>query len=197
MTVPCSPNRLLWEALPDGLALYPFGGNPSETWLTDDAVMEQIDRLDGPRVYLDLGRTKVLSGRALGRICRLLVRVRSVRGQLVVCGVRPDILEVFEIVKLLPRRSNHPALPNWPIIHGEGMPNATRFPDPAWLVWERGIVGTLARTVMEDRDFDLMPVLGDALEDAGCIRSEVLEHCRVPGPHVRDCWVTRMLLETP
>ena len=195
MTVPCTPTHLFWEALPDGLALYPFGLYPfDEHWLTDDEVMAQIERLDRPTVYVDLGRTTVLFGTRLGRIVRLLVRVRNVGGQLILCRVRPEIIEVFEIVKFLPRRFNHPALPNWPIIHSAEMPNGTRFPDPVWLAWERGIVQTLARTVMEDRDFDLMPVLGDALEDAGCTRSEVLEHCRDPGPHVLDCWVIRMLL---
>jgi hypothetical protein len=34
-----------------------------------------------------------------------------------------------------------------------------------------------------------MPILADALEEAGCENAEVLAHCREPGPHARGCWV--------
>ena len=52
----------------------------------------------------------------------------------------------------------------------------------------------LARTIYEERRFDLMPILGDALEDAGCGDALILAHCRGPGPHVRGCWVVDLLL---
>jgi anti-anti-sigma regulatory factor len=198
VTVTCSPSHLLWETLPDGLALYPFGRIwCEERWLADDAVLERIERLDRPAVYVDLGRTQFLSGTRVGRIVRLVVRARRVSGQVILCGVRPELIEVFKAVRLLPHRLNHPALPNWPIIHGRGVPGGARFPDPAWLAWGGGTVGNLARMVREGRDFDLMPVLGDALEDAGCTLPEVLEHCRTPGRHERDCWVIQLLLDVP
>jgi hypothetical protein len=50
-------------------------------------------------------------------------------------------------------------------------------------------VKTLAEQIYNDRAFDRMPVLGDALEVAGCTVKEVLEHCRNGGEHVRGCWV--------
>ena len=34
-----------------------------------------------------------------------------------------------------------------------------------------------------------MPILADALQDAGCDSDDILDHCRGPGPHVRGCWV--------
>jgi hypothetical protein len=52
----------------------------------------------------------------------------------------------------------------------------------------------LARTLYEERRFEDLPVLGDALEEAGCQDAAVLEHCRGPGPHVRGCWVVDLLL---
>jgi hypothetical protein len=41
---------------------------------------------------------------------------------------------------------------------------------------------------------DRLPILADALQDAGCDSAEVLAHCRGPGPHVRGYWVVDLLL---
>jgi hypothetical protein len=46
----------------------------------------------------------------------------------------------------------------------------------------------------ESRDFSAMPILADALEDAGCENTDILDHCRGPGQHVRGCWVVDILL---
>ena len=55
--------------------------------------------------------------------------------------------------------------------------------------WLTPTVVTLARVIHADRTFHLMPVLGDALQDAGCASAEVLEHCYGTGPHVAGCWL--------
>jgi hypothetical protein len=55
-------------------------------------------------------------------------------------------------------------------------------------------VVTLAQAIYEDRTFDRLPILADALEDAGCTNAEVLNHCRQEGVHVRGCWVVDLLL---
>ena len=39
-----------------------------------------------------------------------------------------------------------------------------------------------------------MPILGDALEEAGCADEALLAHCRGPGPHVRGCWAVDLIL---
>jgi len=39
-----------------------------------------------------------------------------------------------------------------------------------------------------------MPILGDALMDAGCDNEEIIKHCQDPGPHVRGCWVVDLVL---
>jgi hypothetical protein len=63
--------------------------------------------------------------------------------------------------------------------------------DPAWLT--STAVG-LAQAIYDDRAFDRLPILADALQDAGCENADILEHCRGEGPHVRGCWVVDLLL---
>jgi hypothetical protein len=65
---------------------------------------------------------------------------------------------------------------------------------PGWVEWNDGTVPRLARTIYADRRFEEMPVLGDALEEAGCADAEVLEHCRSSVGHVRGCWLLDALL---
>jgi hypothetical protein len=66
--------------------------------------------------------------------------------------------------------------------------------DPAWLTWRDGTIPKLAQSIYDDRAFDQLPILADALEEAGCTSREVLDHCRGPGPHVRGCWVVDLVL---
>jgi hypothetical protein len=63
--------------------------------------------------------------------------------------------------------------------------------DRAWLT---STVTALASQMYESRDFTAMPILADALQDAGCDSEDVLGHCRGPGPHVRGCWVVDLVL---
>jgi hypothetical protein len=56
-------------------------------------------------------------------------------------------------------------------------------------IWRTGTVLSLAGQMYEARDFSAMPILADALQDAGCDSVDILNHCRGPGPHVRGCWV--------
>lgn len=60
--------------------------------------------------------------------------------------------------------------------------------------WRTGAVRDLARSMHKSTDYAAMPVLADALEEAGCGNADVLAHCRGGGPHVRGCWVLEGLL---
>jgi hypothetical protein len=64
--------------------------------------------------------------------------------------------------------------------------------DPSWLT---PAVVQLAQGIYDGRAFDRLPILADALEDAGCTNAEVLGHCRQPGTHVRGCWLVDGLLQ--
>ena len=55
-------------------------------------------------------------------------------------------------------------------------------------------VTALAHAIYEERRFQDLPILADALEEAGCSNAEVLTHCRQPGEHVRGCWVLDLIL---
>jgi hypothetical protein len=60
--------------------------------------------------------------------------------------------------------------------------------------WRSGNAVALAHTMYDERDFAAMPILADALQDAGCEVPAILDHCRSPGPHVRGCWVVDLVL---
>jgi hypothetical protein len=61
--------------------------------------------------------------------------------------------------------------------------------------WRTDTAVSLARTMYESRDFSAMPILADALQDAGCDSDEVLNHCRdTNNTHVRGCWVVDLVL---
>jgi len=184
VAAPCKAEHLFCEALPDGIALYPFGCKPPEQLgcLDDEEVLARIDALERPTVYLDLGPVEYLDVYANACIARTYRRVHNRDGRLVLCNVRPIAGEVFRAARL-----DHLD------VRAEDVPGR-RLPDPAWLSWNGGAVLALARAIAEGQDFGLLPVLGDALEEAGCSLPDVLEHCRGRTQHVPACWVIRLLL---
>ena len=72
-----------------------------------------------------------------------------------------------------------------------GNPFRPVTPDPRW---RTSVVLSLAEQMYDSRDFAAMPILADALEEAGCDNTDVLNHCRSGGPHVRGCWVVDLIL---
>jgi hypothetical protein len=66
--------------------------------------------------------------------------------------------------------------------------------NPAWLRWREATIPSLAQAIYDECAFDRLPILADALEDAGCTNEDILNHCRQPGQHVRGCWVVDLLL---
>jgi hypothetical protein len=75
-----------------------------------------------------------------------------------------------------------------------GVPGRPVAIEPAWLAWQGGTIRRMAEAIYEDRAFDHLPVLADALEDAGCASADILGHCRQGGEHVRGCWLVDALL---
>ena len=102
---------------------------------------------------------------------------RSPEWDLPSCGVPPDDLERAQQAKLLRDIFGNPFRP-------------VTF-DPVWRT--ENTVGIAAKMYYE-RDFLGMPILADALQDAGCEDEVILSHCRGAGPHVRGCWVVDLVL---
>jgi hypothetical protein len=66
------------------------------------------------------------------------------------------------------------------------------------LTWEDGVARQLAAAIYEGRCFDDLPILADALEEAGCTSAAILAHCRQPDQvHARGCWVLDTVLAKP
>jgi hypothetical protein len=63
--------------------------------------------------------------------------------------------------------------------------------DPCWLTLT---VLALGQVIYDQRAFERMPELGEALERAGCSNKDILDHCRQPSEHVRGCWLVDLIL---
>jgi hypothetical protein len=61
--------------------------------------------------------------------------------------------------------------------------------------WRTPTVLALAAATYADRAYDRLPIVADALEEAGCDDIDLLLHCRGDGPHVHGCWVIDLILD--
>jgi hypothetical protein len=77
-------------------------------------------------------------------------------------------------------------------IFGNPLRPVTIHPD-----WLTPTVRSLADGIYAERAFDRLPILAQALRDAGCGSADVLDHCRSAGPHVRGCWMVDLVLGKP
>jgi hypothetical protein len=64
----------------------------------------------------------------------------------------------------------------------------------SWLTWCDSTIPKLAQAIYDGGAFERMPILADALEEAGCANHDILHHCRGPGPHAKGCFVVDLLL---
>jgi hypothetical protein len=60
--------------------------------------------------------------------------------------------------------------------------------------WRTSNVTALATSIYDERAFDRLPILADALEDVGCDNGDVLNHCREGSVHVLGCWPIDLVL---
>ncbi len=66
--------------------------------------------------------------------------------------------------------------------------------DESIQAWNGGCIPAMAEDMYENGDFTCMPILADALEEAGCVNREMIDHCRSDIPHQRGCAVVDALL---
>jgi hypothetical protein len=68
------------------------------------------------------------------------------------------------------------------------------LPGSEWLAWQGGTIPRLAQAIYAEQAFDRLPVLADALEEAGCADMDLLQHLRDGGPHTRGCFALDLIL---
>jgi hypothetical protein len=84
-----------------------------------------------------------------------------------------------------------PRVPGYAALFDDIEPRSLAFAEE----WRTDTAVALARTMYEAREFSAMPILADALQDAGCTNELVLAHCRAEDQvHVRGCWVVDLVL---
>lgn len=65
---------------------------------------------------------------------------------------------------------------------------------PGWVSAGHGAARHVAEHIDRTGNFADLPILADALEDAGCTDSAALAHCRDAEKHVPGCWVVDAVL---
>jgi hypothetical protein len=157
--------------------------------------MRWLEHLQGKRFWVELDRGDF--GLLLRRFPEHALLLDRVLDRLEAGQENLDILRwaldwgiptapLLEILELLDLNRRH--LPGW---FGDAPPYRL---DPAWLAWNEGTVVRLARHIDATGDFELLPVLGDALEEAGCTDAAVLAHCHAGGQGVRWSWLVDLIL---
>ncbi|HEY7423378.1 MAG TPA: hypothetical protein VH682_03975 [Gemmataceae bacterium] len=86
--------------------------------------------------------------------------------------------------------------PTWVFLLRElfGNPFRPVVVDPSWLSWNDSTIPKIAQAIYDERAFDRLLILADALEEAGCNNADILTHLRGNGPHVRGCWPVDLIL---
>ncbi|QJW94507.1 hypothetical protein [Frigoriglobus tundricola] len=97
---------------------------------------------------------------------------------------------------LTPLRGNKPAAEKAHLAHITRCIFGNPFrPVPFAPSWRTSDAIALARGAYADRAFDRLPILADALQDAGCNDEDILNHCRdTKTSHARGCWVVDHVL---
>ncbi len=154
-----------------------------------------VDELNRRKVLLNFSNVESISSAALGRLITLHRKFQAVQGKLVLCNIAADILDAFKTTKadrVLIVVTDPGLATEGDVIRevfGDPYRDATFTPE-----WRTDTVIALARQMYETREFSAMPILADALQDAECDNTDILDHCRGPGPHVRGCWVVDLVL---
>lgn len=112
-----------------------------------------------------------------------------------VFGRRPEIIRFVakSVRRAIPKKYRHAEFARQAGIIRDVVGNPFRpvLLDPRW---RTANVVDLVRTIDEDGAYERLPILADALMDAGCDDEQIIGHCRTDGPHVRGCWVVDHLL---
>lgn len=170
-----------------------------DTHLQAEGLREKIPLIiegrEQPRILIDLNGAHFIAGVFLGALITAWKRVRDAGGEVQLCSSEPSVLEVFEITKLTKIFPLHRGRWDDPgLIAGAFRHTfACRPISPECRNWNDGVVGKIARVIEEEGAFNELPILADALEEAGCTDRLLLDHCRHAGNHLPGCWALELL----
>jgi anti-sigma B factor antagonist len=171
----------------------------------DDAVVQSagddlfrlVDELGRRKILFDFGNLEFVTSAILGKFITLYRKLKMTGGRLVLCRLNRDLLDIFRVVKLdrIFCIAQNPPFATVEAVIAEffGNPHRTATCAPEW---RTDTVLALARRAYDAREFEVLPILADALQDAGCDNEDVLNHCRdANATHARGCWVCDLVLE--
>lgn len=154
------------------------------------------DELGLANLVVDCSELTQVSSVILGKFITLARKVHLAHGKLVFCCVPSLLLEFFQITKLdkiltvAPRPPFETAAQVVSEFFGELVRPVTFTP-----AWRTDTAVAVARQIHDSGDFGGMPILADALQDAGSEDEHILMHCRdASQPHTRACWVCARVL---
>ncbi|VTR94122.1 Uncharacterized protein OS=Sorangium cellulosum (strain So ce56) GN=sce5710 PE=4 SV=1 [Gemmata massiliana] len=175
----CACQRMWWPLIEDMISLQDI--DTVEERADSEATRKELDETGVP---LDWGTERALRdmGEYIGEWARL-ARKEAARRAVVAA---PDREFNSRAVQIQANAAQAALLRD---IFGNPFRPVTFSPS-----WRTSTAVALASQMYESRDFGAMPILADALQDAGCDSTDVLDHCRGPGPHVRGCWVVDLVL---
>ena len=155
-------------------------------------------RIDGERVFHDSKASSYLAVVAIGQlflrgsdpgneVLDLAARARAIA----VAARNPSAVYERRLHQALVAEQAHQADLVREVI---GNPFRPESIDVAWLTANDRAVTRIAEGIVQGGTLGDLPILADALEDAGCTSRAILDHCRAPGPHGAGCWVLDFLL---
>lgn len=181
-----------WRLHACGCARLKYPPRAAKKWLAYIELAERFADGDVPVEEFDEGRTRCRESRKRG--------LSAVGGDFDLALYDSDSLaRTWQDIVIEGRREYTPGEDDYELV-------AERFrvledlvgPDPLPAfdpAWRSDTAASIARGMYADREFSAMPILADALQDAGCEDAEILGHCRTPGlSHFRGCWAIDLVL---
>ena len=158
-----------------------------------DALFWLVDVIERRKVLIDYGSIEFLSSATLGKLITLHRKLQAAGGWLAMCRVPPDVMDVFRIIKInrIFTIVTDPARADAEVraVFGDLLDPGAFAPD-----WRTDTVLALARQARESGEFGAMPILADALQDAGCTSDVLLAVCRSDAACVRRRWALEAIL---
>jgi hypothetical protein len=137
-------------------------------------------------------REEIISGRSRVEVLWAAYAINS--AMVAVAGDSYSKAVLFSALAAAPRTRQERAAHVELIREVVGNPFRPVVVDASWLRWNDGTVVKVTRGIYEERAFGRMPILHDALLDAGCADEALLSHCRNPEGHVHGCWALDQIL---